>query len=281
MIDESKAIIDHEHLDKRGRALSSSFILLDLSTMSVATLAVVHGVGVHLASSHKYSSHTKIRNSRSDSMPDGKVVKFFKAIDSKFRKSAFGKRVIAPYEGFGSGGINSPSPVASPFKFYESLKWGNKNRAGSKKTSAKGLAIRARIINGPELNILMLGVPFLIDFGVSEATKAARAAKQKKAAKASRKNQPIRVTPKPVFISKFKKVDVPPLPSSPFSGEAHKSVYLALYNLGMSLEGATMVASGEFEGEEASDYLSAEDLEILGNFLTSDDLVNYDLEAVN
>src|SRR5262245_47674162 len=102
------------------------------------------------------------------------VAKFFDKVDEKLRKTRFVNRIVSAYEGVGKPGqqdMRSASPFLHPCKFFHDAKGtalkGNRHGSNKDQPNAVGETIRWRLINGPELNILLFGVPFLIDFAVS------------------------------------------------------------------------------------------------------------------
>jgi hypothetical protein len=210
--------------------------------------------------------------------------KFFEKVDEKLRKTRFVNRIVSVYEGVGKPGeeneYRSASPYLHPIQFYHDVAGTDVGKlAGKNEPSPVGEAIRWRIVNGPELNILLCGIPFLIDFGVSGIAGAVKKSKKKKRLKHNQRTT-VRVEVEKPFSLNLKNRPAP-LNSAPFSNEAQTNLYLALIDAGMSEDGARKVASGEFEGLEVSEHCTPEDTEVLADFLTSDNVKKFDLELVD
>ncbi|WP_237216665.1 hypothetical protein [Falsiroseomonas oryziterrae] len=147
---------------------------------------------------------------------------------------------------------------------------------GERKSKAQrvGTLIHGRIVNGPELNIILLGVPFLI----SSAAGAIRAEVKEKAKKKEAKANAARpAAQRDKAITNEAKMRIKPqtppqklqadaLPSAPYSSEFVK-VRQELVDLGMSPNMATALVKGEFESESVDDVLSDEDFDALLAFL--------------
>lgn len=159
-----------------------------------------------------------------------------------------------------SNGGMAPSAVRHPIKFFDSIKDGRKKRRGGKKARNEwATTIRSRVINGPELNILLLGLPFIIDISVSAAVKTAKDSKS-----AKRPPPPIREKDEKADAGPKMKVKVtppPPLPHSPYADQFDK-VRQKLIGAGMSADGATAVVMSS-GGSDLNDELSVEDLAIM------------------
>jgi hypothetical protein len=160
-----------------------------------------------------------------------------------------------------NGGL-APSAVRHPIKFFDSLKIGRKQRKGGKKGHNEwATTIRSRVVNGPELNILLLGLPFIIDVGISAAVKTAKdskAAKKPPPPPMRERDREIDAGPK---LMKIKVTPPPPLPHSPYSDQYEK-VRQKLIGAGRSAEGATAVVMSS-GGSDLNDELSVEDLAIM------------------
>lgn len=132
--------------------------------------------------------------------------------------------------------------------------------------AAIGQSIRTRLVNGPELNILLLGIPFLIDFGISYGVKNKFFTKEVP-------NDPVEEEVVVVEFdpngdansseedSDFDASDLDPLPPAPFSDVAFR-LYAKLVEHGMTEESARKICSGEMNGEELSDHMSDEDVAV-------------------
>ena len=132
---------------------------------------------------------------------------------------------------------------------------------------ALGKMTRARVVNGPELNILLLGIPFLIDFGVSYGSgnfkkpggTRGNAGAAKPPVRVKFKQQQGGAGPAPANTGDAGIVK--PLPTAPFTDHA-LGMYKEFLRAGMSEEGARQLATGELEGEEVADHLSEGDLRV-------------------
>src|SRR4051812_24567478 len=76
--------------------------------------------------------------------------------------------------------------IRHPIDLFQGVKFGAKATSNSKHKKdasryALGKTVHARLVNGPELNILLLGIPFLISFGVGHAGNHHAYKKKKKA----------------------------------------------------------------------------------------------------
>jgi hypothetical protein len=149
------------------------------------------------------------------------------------------------------GDIKGPKAVvAHPIEFYRTLETGRK--MGSKKNTKGrniGTTIRTRIVNGPELNILFLGIPFIIDCAVSTAQMEHKRKKDKRK---------LRKLLKGGKGGSSKKA----LPPAPHSDKFVK-VRNSFIELGMSEEGAELITSGGLGDDAAEDHLSEHDLGVL------------------
>jgi len=210
--------------------------------------------------------------------------KFFEKVDNKLRKTRFVNRIVSVYEGVGTAGqtdMRTTSPFLHPINFCRELtgKDAGKTVDRTKKTNPVGETIRWRLVNGPELNILLLGVPFLIDFAASGIANAVTQKKQKKRLKPGQRTTVRVQVDKPVGF-KMKKTD-DTLDQAPFSDLAQTNLFQALIDEGMTKQGAKKVASGEYEGLEVSDHLSPQDVQKLADFLTSENVKAFDLELID
>jgi hypothetical protein len=175
-----------------------------------------------------------------------------------FRMAA--KRVKFVWTG---GDKMAPSVMLHPIDVFKTIKKGNKTRKGTiKKKSPWGTIIRTRVVNGPELNILFLGVPFLIDVAVSTAVKTHQENKAAKHPPPPRQHVPIALKMKAVSPP-------PPLPHSPYA-DMFERVRQDLIAAGMSPEGATVVVNSD-EDTELAEELSDEDQYVLLNVLAFKD----------
>ena len=193
-----------------------------------------------------------------------KRINFFKALQKKF-KSIPG--LYKPKMG--------PSIMGSPIKTFRGLKWGLKNK-GKKHTTlrALGTMIRARVVNGPELNVVLLGIPFLIDFGVAYLTKAPGFSK-KVTRRINDDNFNYGQEQEQVVMKFDREAEVgdneggnnveigelDPLPQAPYSDLA-TFLRNKMVKAGMSEEGANLICSGTLENEEMCEHLSEDDLEV-------------------
>lgn len=157
----------------------------------------------------------------------------------------------------------APSVVLHPIDVFKSIKKGNKIRKGTgKKKSPWGTIVRARVVSGPELNIVFLGIPFLIDVAVSTAMKTQQEARAAKHPPPPKQHVPIALKIKAVSPP-------PPLPHSPYA-DMFERVRQDLIAAGMSPEGATVVVNSDKETELAEE-LSDDDQFVLLNVLAFKD----------
>lgn len=164
-------------------------------------------------------------------------------------------------------GLKGCSMIRNPINTFKAFKNKNK-RTGSKHAHSLAVAqsVRSRVLNGPELNVVLLGVPFLIDFGISYATGAFD--KNKKVKKTSKGGkQPICLKVKHTTrindeIATMEEAVKTPLPQGPMSNEA-QPFYLAMVRAGMSPEGAYLFCTGACENTELSEVLDEEDCQVL------------------
>lgn len=173
----------------------------------------------------------------------------------------------------------APSAVPHPVTWWHSMESERKKaHLGKKKqkhSKAENVArlVRMRVISGPEVNILFLGIPFLIDCSISTIHNNVKAAQRNRAA--ARHPVPARTSsagPSDATILKLK----PPknaattvgqaLPSAPHSDRM--AVFRdILISYGMSEEGADDIINGDSSGEDASEMLNKKDQEALASFL--------------
>jgi len=189
-----------------------------------------------------------------------KRINFFKALQKRF------KGIPSLYKKT-AGGI---SPIGTPIKMFRALKKGNKMTHKKHATlKALGKTIHTRVVNGPELNVLFLGIPFLIDFGVAYGKKHKNFVK-------ITQDQPVRPGPQDqeeqvvVRFDPDAEVDggtdvdmgqVDPLPQAPFSDQAFR-MYTKFIEAGMTEKSARMFCNGELEGLEILDHFTDEDIEV-------------------
>lgn len=198
-----------------------------------------------------------------------KRINFFKALGKKFKG----------LKGLYDDGDMNASAIRNPINTFQSLKWSAKQGNWGPKAKkhatlfAVGKSVRSRLINGPELNIVLCGVPFLLDFAFGYATKSAMYCKTP-AAPAAAPDADFDAAIKMKFkkkapaagVDSFDVSNMPPLPPAPFSDEA-LVLYRVLLNSGMSKEGATKIVTGELEEQEVLDHLSESDIEAFKNVL--------------
>lgn len=194
-----------------------------------------------------------------------KTANFFKLLAGNFR-SAWGV-------GMDKGSVRQ-------FKSY----WKEAKRKSKGKKHAKaravGTMVRARGINGPELNILFLGLPIIIHSFVSMGVNAPKVKRAKKIKRklagreylqevqpAGGRDGAIEFEIEQPRIRTGGGRPTPPLPSSPYSDQ-FVPMQAALMDMGMSAQAASGIAAGEFEGEDLADHLSEEDLEIFAAYLS-------------
>ena len=156
----------------------------------------------------------------------------------------------------------TPSIVVHPIEFFKSVKRGNKRPGTRKKINPWSAVVRTRVLSGPELNIVFLGVPFLIDVAVATATKTREEKKAVKNPPPLKQHVPYAMKAKAVALP-------PPLPHSPYA-DMFERVRQDLIAAGMSPEGATAVVNSDEETELAEE-LSDEDQFVLLNVLASKD----------
>lgn len=168
-------------------------------------------------------------------------------------------------------GMKQRSGWLHPTKeFYDVGRMGATKKS---KAQAVGTVIHGRIVNGPELNIPLLGIPFIISsiYGAIRIEVKEKSKKSKAKAAAARP-----VAEREGSTKEFKlKVKAPTkpenlqsdaLPSAPYSAEFAK-VRQELVDLGMSPDMATALVKGEFESQSPEDVLSDTDLDALIAFM--------------
>jgi hypothetical protein len=191
-----------------------------------------------------------------------KRINFLKALKKKF------KGIPSLYK----KGTKGYSIIGNPITTFRKLKKGGKmTRKKHPTLRALGTTVRARVVNGPELNVVLLGIPMLIDFGISYLTKA-KAFSTKVSRPVNNDNfnygqeeQVVLRIDRDVEVddetSGVDVSDLDPLPQAPYSDLA-TFLRNQMVKAGMSEEGANLICSGAVENEELSDHLSEEDLEI-------------------
>ena len=215
-------------------------------------------------------------------MPKGKEKNFFKV--AKAKMSAL----------YGDGGLNK-GIVRSPTDAWNAMTGkiaGGGHRAGGEDHSTAecvGRMVRSRVINGPELNIVLAGIPFLIDTavetikrnvgpdkgtGTPTAPTGGRAAHtgyggsgpklklrptadQQSALSSATQEDPEERRPK-----------APPVPSAPHSHHM-VPVQSALIQMGMSPEGATDLVAGKYHGRDVKEHISSADHDVLTGWLVN------------
>ena len=220
----------------------------------------------------RHPTHEDADVSKKDKKPG-----FFAKLNDKIRRSRFGNRIVSVYEGLGTPGqsaaMRTSSPFAHPFKFRQEAK--GKATVQNLGYNPTAEALRWRIVNGPELNILFLGIPFLLDFGITAAVDRAnkprrqRLKRQQAAAPNAERRKSVTLKIKRTPLAPSTDVTTAALDQAPFSGEA-LVVYTGLLDAGMSAEGAKMVAGGELHGLEATEHLCEGDCSALERYLLSD-----------
>ena len=190
------------------------------------------------------------------------VARFFEKVDTKLRKTRFINRIVSAYEGVGApgkGDMRSASPFLHPIDFYHDAKGTavKKNRSGNNanEPNAVGETIRWRLINGPELNILLFGVPFLIDFAVSGIHNEVKKAKQKKKLKPGQRTR-VRVEVDKPWVSTFKKTATDTLNPAPFSDKAQTNLYPGPHQRRNDQGGGQEIRLWRVRRMELSDHLS-------------------------
>jgi hypothetical protein len=167
---------------------------------------------------------------------------------------AFAKRIKALW---GAHGMKT-SPIRNPINSFDAYKFKAK-QAGSKHATIDALSetVRMRVMNGPELNILFLGIPFLVDFGVDWGL----GKMQEK--KATVKSNYVKKTTAPVQASHQVNDGGVRMPApAPYSDKT-VGFYCDLLNAGMTEDAALCVANGQYQVRDASDQLSQDDQRIL------------------
>jgi hypothetical protein len=163
----------------------------------------------------------------------------------------------------GQKGMKNTSPMRHPIEAFKSLKRTAKATPKHKKHATRfalGKVVRSRLLEGPELNILFLGIPFIINFAALRHEKAMKDRRERRRVRGMGHQQPIELTLNPDLGHEGPIEE--PMDQAPFSDQALR-LYQALQNAGMSEEGARMMASGELEGEDLMYALSTEDCLVL------------------
>jgi hypothetical protein len=161
--------------------------------------------------------------------------------------------------------------ILNPINVFKGFKKGAKKSTQHKNHATRralGVTALTRIVNGPELNITLLGVPFLIHFGVDRGIqwKNYKKKKRQQAAQAQERVVQLQLRQKQQAINDFNNLMdeavKTPLPHGPLSNEA-MPFYFSMVRAGMSTEGAYKFCSGECEQTEISEVLSEEDCRVL------------------
>jgi hypothetical protein len=212
-----------------------------------------------------------------------------------------GSRLHLVWGSDGHKGMKRKAVVWHPIDFYDGIKQGNKTKAkkgtnaGAKHATRDALSktLRTRVVSGPELNLLLLGIPFFIDCAVSthavnkEAAKAARAKMAKKMAP----RVPPPTIPTPVSLQ-----TPPPPPDIPTPDEEKEAsifhhVRDDLIEAGVSEEAAAKFVMAT-PGNDLADDIDLQDLaniiECLSSKMDDDTLLKFqqalkaqELEALN
>lgn len=201
-----------------------------------------------------------------------KSTNFFKILEGNFR-SAWGNGV-------------SKGSVRQFSTYWKEMKRQAKGNSKKKHSKARAAArmVRARGVNGPELNILFLGLPIIVHSFAMMGVNAARNKKQKKLQKSLARSRDrlrygmssaggrdgaieVEINQPTISTGRRGGGSTPPLPSSPYSDQ-FVPMQAALIDMGMSSRTATSIAAGEFEGEDLADHLTEDELEIFAAYLS-------------
>jgi hypothetical protein len=183
---------------------------------------------------------------------------------------------------FGRDQMGRPGVGVMSFReLYKKYKRdGKRNNVKHPRLKALGMTVRARILNGAELNILLLGVPVLIDLGYSYTVEGQFMKGGFKGRRKEKKRQMrLQLQQNNVNQPKLTNLeDLPPVPMSPYSDRA-LPLRDRLVSFGVSLDGANEFVSGRHEDEDITEFLSEEDIRIIAEnfddiFQPSDDNQN-------
>ncbi|WP_237216667.1 hypothetical protein [Falsiroseomonas oryziterrae] len=166
--------------------------------------------------------------------------------------------LVAMY-GFRNDVAATKPAVSNPSVVYDAMR--NK---GSSHTEAVGKTVLYRAMNGPELNIMLLGVPFLIGATVGTIKVEAKAAKQAKRDEAAK--QQAAANKKFAVAPVLGKLAGESLASAPYSAN-FVQVRQELINCGMRPMVANDLVEGKFYNNPLESWLQEDDLEALMKFL--------------
>lgn len=184
------------------------------------------------------------------------------ALHSVLKRTAFGRQIEHNF-GLMYGSSVNRGAVRNPSAAYRAFRGGVDGRPKNNKAAAVGKTVLLRTMNGPELNILMCGVPFLIWAGVNAAAKTqAEAAAANTAATIVMPRKLGRIKREGQTLAK-------PLASAPYSADVQGLVTL-LIQYGMKEATALSLVQGEFMGDDLADVFDEEDLKALFDFLDNE-----------
>lgn len=187
------------------------------------------------------------------------------------KQTAFGRQIEANLKlAYGSKSNLNTGHVTTPGAVYATMR-GKISGNETNKHVARGKMALLRTMNGPELNIVLAGIPFLIWAGVTtiqnsvkEANKAANPPPKVNRAAAPQTEYKLSLRPRNHATTS---VALPAhLASQPWAAEL-SDVLNRLVRYGMAPAMALRVVDDEFEGQNIDDILDGKDLEAMIRFL--------------
>jgi hypothetical protein len=183
---------------------------------------------------------------------------------------AFAKRIKNLWEGK-DGRAGLPSPILHPIDCFKAVKQCAKARGSDHATGeAIAASVCNRVFNGPEMNILFCGIPFLIDFGVGYAQGKMKDNKPKAANATNVDALRAKFQPTPKSSAGLQNPNLPMPQMAPYAADASK-LYQACVNADIDPVWALRFCQGEFTGRgDLAQHMSEDDLEKFMGLLTSD-----------
>ncbi|MFT8245897.1 hypothetical protein [Roseomonas sp. BN140053] len=186
------------------------------------------------------------------------------AVHKALKSTHYGRSIETQFQamyGGMEGGINRGA-VFRPQEVYTAFRHANMNNGKEKPSRAEAAAKTTafRLFAGPELNIVLAGIPFFVTCGVGAAISATRKKRQAQEA-ADQAGFYVPKGPAP-----FGKLDGEALPSAPFSDRFHK-LKDVLVGYGMKATTALRLVKGEYMREDLEGVLDEADRKALMEFL--------------
>lgn len=180
------------------------------------------------------------------------------------KQTAYGRSIeknLGAMYGWRTGGVMKGA-AAHPGEVYSAFRGLDGERAS--KAGAVGKTVLYRTVNGPELNILLLGVPFLLSAAVGTIKVEVAAAEKAKAQEAKKVQSA--ATKQTAVAPVLGKLEGEALPSAPYSAN-FVQVRQELINCGMRPAVAKDLVQGDYSHRSLETVLDEADLEALMKFL--------------